>query len=48
MFAQPQTFPCPNCNEIINDTMEKCPYCSVPVDRQIAAMAADIQSKPNV
>jgi Ca2+/Na+ antiporter len=47
MFDQPQTYPCPNCNEIINDTMEKCPYCSTPVDRQAAAAAAENQSKVN-
>jgi hypothetical protein len=47
MLSQPQTYPCPNCNEIINDTMEKCRYCSAPVDRQAAAAAAEIQSKVN-
>ena len=47
MLSQPQTFPCPNCNEIINDTMKECRYCSAPVDRQAAALAADIQSKVN-
>jgi hypothetical protein len=47
MFAQPQTYPCPNCNEIINDAMEKCPHCSTPVDRVAAAAAAENQSKIN-
>lgn len=47
MFAQPQTFPCPKCGEIINDTMEKCPFCSAAVDRQAAAAAAEVQSKVN-
>jgi hypothetical protein len=47
MIPQPQTFPCPNCGEIINDTMEKCRYCSAPVDRQAAAAAAEAQSKVN-
>jgi hypothetical protein len=47
MFAQPQTYPCPNCNEIINETVEKCPYCSTPVDRQVAIAAAENQSKVN-
>lgn len=47
MFAQPKTYPCPNCNEIINETVEKCPYCSNPVDRQAAAVAAETQSKVN-
>ena len=47
MLAQPQTFPCPNCNEIINDTMAKCRYCATPVDQQAAVAAAEIQSKVN-
>lgn len=47
MIPQPQTFPCPNCKEIINDTMERCRYCSAPVDRQAAAVAAETQSKVN-
>lgn len=47
MFAQPQTYSCLNCNEIINDAMEKCPYCSSPVDRQAAAAASENQSKVN-
>jgi hypothetical protein len=47
MFAQPQTFPCPNCGEIINETMEKCPFCSTAVDSQAAAAGAEIQSKVN-
>ncbi len=44
---QTQTFPCPNCNEIINDTMETCRFCQAPVDRRAAAIAAEIQSRVN-
>lgn len=44
---QTQTFPCPNCNEIINDTMETCRFCHAPVDRQAAALAAENQSRVN-
>jgi Ca2+/Na+ antiporter len=47
MFAQPQTYPCPNCNEIINDTMGKCPHCSTLLDPQAAAVAGENQSKVN-
>jgi len=47
MFAQPQTYPCPNCNEIINDTMGKCPHCSTLLDPRAAAAAGEIQSKVN-
>jgi Ca2+/Na+ antiporter len=47
MLAQPQTFPCPNCKEIINDSMERCRYCAAPVDPQAAAEAAALQSRVN-
>jgi hypothetical protein len=47
MFAQPQTLPCPSCNEIINETMEKCPHCSAQIDRQAAAAAAEAQGRVN-
>ncbi|HEY0544444.1 MAG TPA: hypothetical protein VGC91_03525 [Pyrinomonadaceae bacterium] len=42
-----KTFPCPNCNEIINDSMETCRFCQAPVDRQAAAWAAETQSRVN-
>jgi hypothetical protein len=47
MLSQPQTFPCPNCNEIINDSMQTCRFCSAPVDPQAAFAAAEIQSRVN-
>ena len=47
MFAQPRTFPCPNCNEMINDSMTQCRFCSVPVDPGIAAIVAEKQEKTN-
>ena len=47
MLAQPQTFPCPNCKEIINDSMAHCRYCNAPVDPQAAAEAASLQSRVN-
>jgi fatty acid desaturase len=43
----PRTFPCPNCKEIINDTMRACPYCSAPVDPNAASAAAELQDKVN-
>jgi hypothetical protein len=46
MFS-PQTFPCPNCNEIINDSMQTCRYCSTPIDRKAAEAAAELQAKVN-
>ena len=47
MLSQPQTFPCPNCKEIINDSMQRCRFCSAPVDPQAASAAAEIQSRVN-
>lgn len=47
MQTQLNTFPCPNCNEIINDTSDKCRFCSAPIDRQAATAAGEIQSKVN-
>jgi hypothetical protein len=46
MFAV-RTFPCPNCNELINTGMDKCRYCSSPVDHAAAEAAADVQDKAN-
>jgi hypothetical protein len=47
MLPQPQTFSCPNCHEIINDSMQTCRFCSAPVDPQVASAAAETQSRVN-
>ncbi len=47
MFAQPSTFRCPNCNEMINDSMKQCPFCSVQVDPALVALMAERQEKAN-
>src|ERR1044071_7812716 len=47
MLASPRTFRCPNCNEMINDSMTVCRSCSVPVDPAVAQMIADRQEKAN-
>ena len=47
MFAAPRTFRCPNCNEMINDSMTQCRFCSVPVDAGVARLTADKQEKAN-
>lgn len=47
MFANPRTFPCPNCKEIINDSMTERRFCSTPVDRGVASLIADRQAKTN-
>ena len=47
MLASPRTFPCPNCKEIINDSMTQCRFCSVPVDPNVAQLIAERQEKAN-
>lgn len=47
MLANPRTFRCPNCSEMINDSMTQCRYCSVPVDPGVAQLIADRQEKAN-
>lgn len=47
MIAAPRTFRCPNCNEMINDSMTQCRFCSVPVDPGIAQLIAERQDKAN-
>jgi len=47
MFAQPRTFRCPNCKEMVNDSMKDCPFCKVPLDPGIVALAAERQEKAN-
>jgi hypothetical protein len=46
-MLNPRTFPCPNCKEIINDQMQVCRFCQVPVDPTIAAQQAELQGKVN-
>lgn len=43
----PRTFPCPACNEIINDSLPACRYCSTPINRQAAEASAELQAKVN-
>lgn len=47
MIANPRTFRCPNCNEMINDSMTQCRYCNVPVDPGVAQLIAERQEKAN-
>jgi len=47
MSFSPRTFRCPNCNEMINDQMTTCRYCSVPVDPGVAQLIAERQQKAN-
>ncbi|MFL6257898.1 MAG: hypothetical protein ACJ74T_23055 [Pyrinomonadaceae bacterium] len=41
------TFPCPNCNEIINDSMQECRYCHALIDPQAARAAGELQARVN-
>ena len=46
MFAL-STFQCPNCHEYINTGMEKCKYCSFPLNPQMVTAAVELQEKVN-
>lgn len=41
------TFPCPNCNEIINDSMRECRFCHAAIDPQEARAAGELQARVN-
>lgn len=47
MLNQPRTFNCPSCNEVINDSMDVCRFCSAPIDKEAALAAGEIQSRVN-
>ncbi len=40
-----QVFPCPNCNETINTSMQQCTFCSAPIDPAAAQQAAEKTAK---
>jgi hypothetical protein len=40
-----QVFPCPNCRETINTSVQQCPFCSTPIDRAAAEQSAASTSK---
>jgi hypothetical protein len=41
------TFPCPNCNEIINDSARECRFCRAPIDPVAARAAGELQARVN-
>lgn len=47
MSFSPRTFCCPSCNEMINDSMKECRYCSWVVDPGVAQVIADKQQAAN-
>ena len=40
-----QVFPCPNCQETINTSVQQCPFCSAPIDRAEAEQSAAATSR---
>ena len=47
MSASPRTFRCLNCNEMINDSMTVCRYCSAAIDPVAARLIAERQEQAN-
>lgn len=47
MLAYPRTFRCPNCNEMINENVAQCRFCSVAIDPGVAELIAGRQQKVN-
>jgi hypothetical protein len=47
MPTYPRTFRCPNCNEMINERVQQCRYCSLPIDPGVADLIASRQEKVN-
>ena len=47
MIANPRTFPCPNCNQIISESVTVCRFCSATIDPVAAQMIAERQEKAN-
>jgi hypothetical protein len=45
LSAAVQVFPCPNCNETINTSMQQCTFCSTPIDHIAAEAAAEATAK---
>src|SRR5215216_1416717 len=45
--SETHTFPCPNCNEIINDSMRECRFCRAPIDPRAARAAGELQALVN-
>ena len=39
--------PCPNCGQMIYSNAPTCRFCSVPIDRQTAEAAANVQGQVN-
>jgi hypothetical protein len=42
-----EIFPCPNCQETINTSMQVCSFCSAPIDPAAAAASAEAFARVN-
>ncbi len=40
-----KVFPCPNCKETINTSMQVCPFCGAPIDAAAAEASASFTSR---
>ena len=47
-MSRVRVFPCPQCHEFIASDGASCRFCSTPIDRQSAQLAADAQDKENI
>jgi hypothetical protein len=47
LSSKVEVFPCPNCKETINTSMQACPFCSAPIDPAAAAIAAEAFARVN-
>jgi hypothetical protein len=45
LSAAVHVFPCPNCRETINTSMQQCPFCSAPIDGAAAEVSAGETSR---
>lgn len=46
-MSETHTFPCPHCNEIINDSMRECRFCRALIDPRVARAAGELQARVN-
>jgi len=45
--SETHTFPCPHCNEVINDSMRECRFCRASIDPRAARAAGELQARVN-
>lgn len=47
LSSRVEVFPCPNCKETINTTMQVCPFCSAALDHSAAVASAEAFAEVN-